>query len=144
MKAIIKKLLLEMISFSNTKKLKKDDSYIKAAYEKIGSEIIISRIQNLLSWLNPRHHFSDTNLEKYILYEYFMDAEFYKEEVYKEFYLLFKYLPELKQMFELKEKHIEFNSSLKKNDIQEIYNFVETNYIIDPRRITRYIRPEEK
>lgn len=144
MNAIIKKLLLEMISFSNTKKFKKDDSYIKSAYEKIGNEITISRIQNLLSWLNPRHHFSDTNLEKYILYEDFMDAEFYKEEVYKEFYLLFKYLPELKQIFELKEKHIEFNSSLKKNDIQEIYNFVETNYIIDPRRTTRYIKPEEK
>lgn len=70
-----------------------------------------------------------------------MDSEDF-EEVYNEFKNLFKYLPELKEIFVLKEKHIEFNPSLSKNDIQEIYEFVKTNYIINPKRITRYKRPE--
>lgn len=144
MNTVSKKILLEIMSFLNTRKFKKEDIYVKKAYEKLGNEIVFSRLQNLLSWIDPRDHFANTSLDKYILYEDFMEPEFYKKEVYEEFEKLFKYLPELKEIFLLKEKHIEFNPNLSKNDIQEIYHFVETNYIIDPRRITRYIRPTKE
>lgn len=141
MNEISKKLLLEIMSYLNTRKFKENDKYVIKAFEKLGDNLVFTRTSNLLSWLNSQHHLSDTNLEVYNVHEDFMDSEDF-EEVYNEFKNLFKYLPELKEIFVLKEKHIEFNPSLSKNDIQEIYEFVKTNYIINLKRITRYKRPE--
>lgn len=141
MNEISKKLLLEIMSYLNTRKFEENDKYVRRAFEKLGDNVVFTRTRNLLSWLNPQHHLSDTNLEVYNVHEDFMDSED-SEEVYNEFENLFKYLPELKEIFVLKEKHIEFNPSLSKNDIQEIYDFVKTNYIINPKRITRYKSPE--
>jgi len=55
------------------------------------------------------------------------------EEVYSEFKQLFENFSELKALFVLKEQHIEFNPSLKREDIQEVYDFVKTNYNVPPR-----------
>jgi hypothetical protein len=143
MNAVTKKLLLEIISFLNTRKFKKEDKYVKKAYEKIGDDIVKSRTEDLLSWINPKNHFLYNSLDMMIIYEEHMSRAVF-EEVYGEFKLLFEHIPELKEIFVLKEEHVEFKSSLSKKDIQEIYDFVETNYIIDPRRITRYIRPSKE
>lgn len=142
MNTITKKLLLEIISFLNTKEIKEDDIYLKKAYEKVNKKILLSRLGELLLWIDPKHHFSITNLEKYIIYEDFMDQQTI-EEITGEYLLVFKYLPELKKIFVFENKYIKFNSSLNKNDIQEIYHFVEKNYIINPKYTTRYIRPKE-
>ncbi|WP_066433775.1 hypothetical protein [Chryseobacterium sp. CCH4-E10] len=143
MNTVTQKLLLEIMSYANTRKIENSDIYIKKAQEKLGGVNFYIRSQNLLSWIDPRDRFAFADLEKYVIYEDFMDPEDF-EEVYGEFENLFKYLPELNEIFVLKEKHIEFSPSLSKSDIQEIYHFVETNYFIDPRRITRYIIPKQK
>ncbi|WP_407267662.1 hypothetical protein [Tenacibaculum maritimum] len=48
MNPIIKKILLEMMSYSNTRKFTEEDIYIKRAFEKLGSDIIITRAKNIL------------------------------------------------------------------------------------------------
>ncbi|WP_159265064.1 hypothetical protein [Tenacibaculum maritimum] len=64
------------------------------------------------------------------------------KEVYEEYKLLFEHLPEVKEIYALKEKHIEFNPSLSKNDILNLYQFVEENYVINPNHMSRYIKPQ--
>ena len=143
MNPIIKKLLLEMMSYSNTRKFTEDDIYIKKAYEKLGNEIIITRAKNLLlSYLGPRREYVYSNLEELEIHEEHMSYATFKE-VYEEYKLLFEHLPELKEIYVLKEKHVEFNPSLTKSDIQELYKFVEDNYVINPKHMTRYIRPSK-
>ena len=143
MNPIIKKLLLEMMSYSNTRKFTEDDIYIKKAYEKLGNEIIITRAKNLLlSYLGPRREYVYSNLEELEIHEEHMSYATFKE-VYEEYKLLFEHLPELKEIYVLKEKHVEFNPSLTKSDRQELYKFVEDNYVINPKHMTRYIRPNK-
>lgn len=143
MKPIIKKILLEMMSYSNTREFAEGDIYIKKAHEKLGDEIIISRAKNiLLSFLGPRRKYIYSNLEKIEIHEEHMSYSTFKE-VYEEYKLLFEHLPEIKEIYVLKEKHIEFNPSLNRNDIQELYQFVEENYVINPLNMSRYIRPQK-
>lgn len=142
MNTITKKLLLEIISFLNTKEIKESNIYLRKAYEKVNKKVLLSRLGELLIWIDPKHHFSITNLEKHSIYEDFMDQQTI-EEIAEEYLLVFKYLPELKNIFIFENKNVKFNSSLDRNDIQEIYHFVETNYIINPKYTTRYIRPKE-
>lgn len=141
MNTITKKLLLEIIAFLNTKEIKEGDIYLKKAYEKVNKRVLLSRLGELLLWID-QNIISITNLEKYVIYEDFMDQQTI-EEITGEYLLVFKYFPELKKIFVFEDKHIKFNSSLDKNDIQEIYHFVEKNYIINPKYTTRYIRPKE-
>jgi len=123
MKPRIEKLLSEMISFKENRECKETDTCIKKAFEKIGKEILFFRISNLLYWIDPKFHHSDTDLKKYLLYEDFMDLEDF-EELHGKFTLVFKHIPELSEIFALKEQHIEFNRSLTESDIQEIYEYV--------------------
>jgi hypothetical protein len=143
MKPIIKKLLLETMSYLNTGKFNDDDLYLKRAFDKTGGRILITRLGGLFSWLEPRRHFAFENFERYIIYEDFMDSEDFSYS-YGQYEILFKSLPELAEIFELKEQHIEFNASLNTADIQEIYDFVETNYVMNPKHKTYYIRPKEE
>ncbi|WP_430411188.1 hypothetical protein [Kordia sp.] len=137
MNSKIETLLQEMITYKANRKSTETDIYIKKAFEKIEEEILYVSILNLLNWIDPKFHTPGINLEKYLLYEDFMDPEDF-EEIHKEFKLLFKYIPELKEIFALKEKYIEFNTSLTKGDIQEIYEYVNVNKIVNPESITRY------
>jgi hypothetical protein len=139
MKTIIKKILLETMSYLNTGKFNDNDIYLKKAYEETGREILITRLGRLFSWLDPRDHLAFENLQRYIIYKDYMEPEDFSE-VYQEFLILFKVLPELTEIFVLKEQHVEFNASLTAADIQEMYDFVETNYVINPLHKTRYIR----
>ncbi|CAA0174396.1 hypothetical protein [Tenacibaculum maritimum] len=142
MNPIIKKILLEMMSYSNTRKFTEEDIYIKRAFEKLGSDIIITRAKNiLLSFLGPRRKYIYSNLEKLEIHEKHMSYDTFKE-VYEEYKLLFEHLPEVKEIYALKEKHIEFNPSLSKNDILNLYQFVEENYVINPNHMSRYIKPQ--
>lgn len=144
MNTVIKKVLLELMSYSNTRQLRESDIYIKKAQEKLGDESFQIRAENLLSWIDPRRNsFTFTSLEKYEIYEDFMEAEVI-DTITEEYAVLFKLLPELNEIFEFKGLYIAFNSSLSKSDIQEIYDFVKTNYIINPSRISFYIRPPKE
>lgn len=141
MNQIIKKLLQEIMSFANTRKVKDTDIYINRAQEKMGSRKFYIRSSDLLSWIDPRDHYSFTNKGRYEIFDKeVMERENF-EKAYSEFKMLFEYLPELNELFELKEEHIEFNSSLSKKDIQDIYQFVKDTYVIDPRRTSLYRRP---
>ncbi|MGG8496201.1 hypothetical protein ACQY1Q_07270 [Tenacibaculum sp. TC6] len=133
-----------MMSYSNIREFTEDDIYIKKAHEKLGGDIIITRAKNLLlNFLDSRYHrFEFSNLEKLEIHEEHMSYTTFKE-VYEEYKLLFEHLPEIKEIYVLKEKHIEFNPSLNKNDIQELYQFVEENYVINPLNMSRYIRPQK-
>ncbi|GEM_PF-6536137 len=142
MDSIIKKLLLEIMYYSNNRKIQKSDVFIQKAQQNLGDINFYIRSENLLNWIDPKNHFAETDLEKYLIYEDFMDIEDFKE-IYNEYDLLFKHLPELSRIFKLKEKHIEFNPNLSKEDINEIYQFVKTNYSINPARVTRYIKPKQ-
>ena len=142
MNTISKKLMLEIMSFLNSRDFKEDDIYVKKASQRIKSEVLVSRLSELLDWINPRFHFSFTNLDRYDFSEDFMDQETINE-IAEEYNLLFKNLPELNEIFILKKLHIEFNPSLTKSDIQELYKFVEDNYVINPKHMTRYIRPSK-
>lgn len=137
MKPLIEKLLSEMIYFADKRKCKETDIYLKKAYEKLDKILLFSRVRNLLSWIDPKFHVSQTDLKKYLLYEDFMDPEDF-EEVYAEFSLLFEYIPALKEIFALKEQHIEFNEFLTEDDIQEIYEYIRINKVIRPENVTRY------
>lgn len=129
------------MSFANTRKVKDTDIYIKKAQEKMGSRTFYIRSSDLLSWIDPRDHYPFTNKDRYEIF----DKEFMKQEIfekiYNQFKMLFEYVPELNEIFELKEEHVEFNASLSKSDIQDIYQFVKDTYIIDPRRTSLYRRP---
>jgi hypothetical protein len=142
MNTVIKKLLLEIMSFKNTRKFEEGDIYVKKAFKKLGEDILVSRLGELLHWINPRFHFSFTDLEKYVIYEDFMEQDVIKE-ISDEFALVFKHLPELNEIFVFKELQVQFNPSLNKSDIQEIYDFVKTNYVINPKHTSRYIRSSE-
>lgn len=143
MNSITKKLLSEILSFTYTRKFKDDDIYVKKAYEKLGNDIVLHRLLDLKGWIDPVHHIKDTNLEKYVYYDDEFMTEDVIKEIYNEFILLFKYLPELKEVFVLKEKHIEFNPKLSKNDIKKMYQFVKDFYKENPRNATFYIPYEE-
>jgi hypothetical protein len=138
---LIEKLLQEIMSFANTRKVKDTDIYIKKAQEKMGSRTFYIRSSDLLGWIDPRDHYSFTNKEQYEIF----DKEFMKQEnfekIYSQFKMLFEYVPELNEIFELKEEHVVFNASLSKSDIQDIYQFVKDTYVIDPRRTSLYRRP---
>ncbi len=141
MNPITKKLVLEMLSYSYSREIQQADVYIKEAHEKLG-EIDFNIINNnLIGWINPRDHLSYTDLENYPLYEDFMDPEDF-EYIYSKFRLFFKYIPELHHLFVLKDQHIEFAPNLSKSDIQEIYKFVEDNYVLNPKHFRRYHKPD--
>ena len=140
MNKVTKKLLLEIMSYANLRKIAKSDIYIRKAQEKLGDINFYVRSSDLLSWIDPRDHFSFSNLEKYEIYEEFMTEETITE-ITEQFSLLFKYIPELNEIFVFENKAIKFNTSLNNTDIKEIYDFVKTNYIINPLRVSRYIRP---
>jgi len=119
---------------------KKEDMYVKKASSKVDDRTLVIRLGNLLHWIDPRDHFSFTDLEKYVIYEDFMTEEVIKK-TQEQFSLLFKYIPELSEIFVFEDRVIKFNPSLNKADIQEIYNFVKTNYT---PYTTRYIRPTKE
>ncbi|MCT4664209.1 MAG: hypothetical protein N4A45_03120 [Flavobacteriales bacterium] len=135
MKPVIKQLLSDMIYFDDKRECSETDKYIKNAYDNLGYEITFTRIRNLLSWLNPKILTDD--VEKYLIYEDFMEPEIFME-VYAEFKSLLDHIPVFKELFQLKEKHIEFNSSLTKDDIQEIKTYVGENSVLYQRR---YYKP---
>jgi len=141
MNKVTEKLLLEIMNFRNNREFKKEDIYINKINGKIDELNIYTRLGELLTWIDPRDHFSFTDLEKYVIYEDFMTEETIKE-ITEQFSLLFKYIPELNEIFVFEDRVIKFNPSLNKADIQEIYNFVKTNYVINPSHISRYIRPK--
>jgi len=140
MNKITKKLLLEIMSFLNTREFKKEDVYVRNAFTKIDERTLVIRLGNLLHWIDPRDHFSFTDLEKYVIYEDFMTEEVIKKTE-EQFSSLFKFIPELNEIFVFKDRAIKFNSSLNEADIQEIYSFVKKNYT---PYITRYIRPAKE
>lgn len=140
MNTVIKQLLSEIISFIDTSKVPKNSKYIKKAAAKVDEDILEERLSDLLDWLDPKQHFSSTDLQSYSFTEDFMDKEDI-EEIKSEYALVFKNLPELNEIFSLKELHVEFKPGLPENDIQEIYEFVKKNNVIDPKDVTRYIKP---
>ena len=140
MKPIIKQLLSEMIYFRLNRKCYETDTYVKVAYENLSNEILFTRIRNLLSWLDLKMQTPMENLEKYFIYEDFMEYEDFTE-VYAEFKSLFEHISVFNELFVLKEEHIEFNSSLAKSEIVEIYDYVKENNIIKHR--TLYYRSNE-
>ncbi|WP_046756133.1 hypothetical protein [Kordia jejudonensis] len=142
MNQIIEKLLKEIMSFANTRKVKDTDIYIKKAQEKMGSKTFYVRSHKLLRWIDPKGHFPFTNKKKYEIFDREVMEQEDFEQVYSEYIMLFEYVPELSEIFELKEEHVEFSVSLSKNDIQDIYQFVKDTYIIDPRRTSLYRKPD--
>lgn len=145
MNTLTKKLILEILTFLDTRKFNDGDIYVKKACNKLENEIVLDRLLDLSTLIDPVRHNKDRGLGKYVYY----DDEFMSEDViqniYNEFVLLFKYLPELKEIFILKERHIEFNSNLSKSDIQEIYQFVLDYYEANPRKFNHiFKKPYEK
>jgi len=138
----IQKLLSEMISFKENRACKETDIYINTACEKLDKIMLFIRVRNLLGWIDPKFHLSNTDLKKHLLYEDFMNPEDF-EEVYGEFSLLFEHIPTLSEVFALKEQHIEFNPSLTEYDIQEIYEYVRVSKVIHPENVTRYYGVEK-
>jgi hypothetical protein len=139
-----KKLLLEILSFLRTNEVKESDIYIKKPLDKLRNDLFRTRSYDLIGWIDPVHHLKNTDLEKYVYYDDESMTEDIIQNIYNEFVLLFKYLPELKEIFVLKEKYIEFNPSLSKNDIKEIYQLVLDFYKVHPRKATFLKKPYEK
>ena len=77
MNKITKKLLLEIMSYANIRKITKSDIYIRKAQENLGDVNFYVRSSDLLTWIDPRDHFSFTDLEKYVIYEDFMTCLLY-------------------------------------------------------------------
>lgn len=137
----IQRLLTDMIDNFDYRVVEKSDNCLIRAQKEIGISVANSRALNLFGWINPRNHnLPDFNPNKYVIYE----REFMSEEVFEkvsgEFKLVFETIPELNYLFKLKEEHVEFNSSLSKSDIEEIYEFVKTNYNIPIRDFQRRTR----
>lgn len=134
MKPIIKKVVDELMNYNatfNFNEAKKNQSIFKVIHEKYGYNYIVSSLQDLLDWIDPfyhkPHYLQDgTTLNQLELFSDLMDSED-KEEVYEEFKNIFKYCPELNELFILKSSCIRFNLSLSPEDIQEIYDYVSEN-----------------
>lgn len=137
----IKKLLMDMIDNFDYRVVEKPDNCLLRAKQKLERTIVNSRTLALFGWIDPReHNLPDYNPEKYELFDKeFMDQENF-ENVSREFKLVFEHIPELNNLFELKEEHVEFNSALSKNDIQEVYDFIKTNYNVPIRDFQRRTR----
>ncbi|WP_298417520.1 hypothetical protein [uncultured Kordia sp.] len=137
----IQKLLTDMIDNFDYRVVAKPDNSLIRAKKEIEISVVNSRVVALFGWIDPReHNLPDFNPNKYVIYERdFMSQEVF-EEVSGEFKLVFEKIPELNYIFKLKEEHVEFNSSLSKNDIEEIYEFVKTNYNVPIRDFQRRTR----
>jgi hypothetical protein len=137
----IQKLLTDMIDNFDYRVVEKSDNCLIRAQKEIGISVANSRVLNLFGWINPRNHnLPDFNPNKYVIYERdFMSKEGF-ERASREFKLVFETIPELNYLFKLKEEHVEFNSSLSKSDIEEIYEFVKTNYNVPIRDFQRRTR----
>jgi hypothetical protein len=130
----IEKLLTDMVIYFDYRVNVEPSNYVKKAENKIGRIKTATRLLSLFSWVDPRDYpIPNNNQEKYEIYdEEVMEQEDF-EEVYSEFKQLFENFPELTELFALKERHVEFNPSLTKEDIQEVYDFVKTNNNVPPR-----------
>lgn len=123
-----KNLIEDLLSFISTRKFKGDEDYIKKAYDKLGNDIIISRLLDVLFLIDPISHLKDTDLEKYDIYdEEIMDDEKFAL-AHQEFELLFEHLPELNEVFLLTDRYVKFNPKITKDDIQEMYKLAIANH----------------
>jgi hypothetical protein len=137
----IQKLLTDMIDNFDYRAVRKPDNCLIKAKKEIGISVVNSRVVALFGWIDPReHNLPDFNPNKYVIYERdFMSKEGF-ERASGEFKLVFETIPELNYLFSLKEEHVEFNSSLSKSDIEEIYEFIKTNYNVPIRDFQRRTR----
>ncbi|MDH7913767.1 hypothetical protein [Winogradskyella sp. SYSU M77433] len=122
MNSNIERLLSDMISYYDHTKNTEEDNFLLKAQNKLGRKKMFSRTLSLFGWINPiNHNLPDFNPDKYDIFDKeVMDSEDFKE-VYEGFEFVFKNIPEMKELFVLKEEHVEFNPSLSKSDIQDIY-----------------------
>ena len=127
-----KNLIEDLLSFIFTRKFKEDNHYIKKAYDVLGNDIVVTRLLDILSLINPISHIEDTDLEKFHIY----DEEIMSDEtfalVHKEFELLFKHLPELNEVFQLTDRYVKFNPNISKEDIQEMYKLAIADHRAHP------------
>ncbi len=134
MKPIIKQVVDELMNYNatfNFNEAKRNQSIFKVIHEKYGFSTIISPLDKLLDWIDPFYHKpyylrNGSTLNKLEIFSDLMEPED-KEEVYTEFKNIFKYCPELNELFVLKQSCIRFNSSLSPEDIQEVYDYINEN-----------------
>jgi len=128
----LKTILLDMCIYFQYETTPEDDNFLLKAEKKLGRLNIFPRCLSLFAWINPLHHDSDFNPNKLVIYEEFMDKEVF-EEVYEEYKFIFKEIPELNELFELREEDVIFNKTLTKETISEIYKYIDENYSYVPR-----------
>ncbi len=134
MNQTIENLIIEIINYRNRKPFYTYNTYIIKAHDTLGWKYIISPLGNLIRWIDPLYHTNNTDPDKLMLRNAFMDDQDFKK--YHDRYInLFKVVPEFYELFKLKKEHIEFNSELTEKDILEIYCFVRKKN--EPRNIMR-------
>lgn len=126
MKPIIKKIIDEMIAYTDLKELTSESEFIVKAHNQMGGyPDLMPYVGEIVNWMDSNNdEFDDVDIRKLNLFEEGIDNEY----VYNRYVGLFKWVPELTQLFVLNDQDITYNESFSDNDIFEMRQYVADNH----------------